>query len=142
MNADRTIYGRFGSRSDQQNAEKDISIDGFRHALAGGFGPAQELPAEQTVARGKQPKPVAIKSPEQYPELAGKCRRSTTKVRWFAVACTATRCAKPNGPCIARNESRSPDEVLLPYPMPDAVGLFHRSEIKSASERGERRQRR
>ena len=33
MNSDRTIYGRFGSRSDHDNAEKDISIEGFRQAM-------------------------------------------------------------------------------------------------------------
>ena len=33
MNADRTLYGRFGSRSDQKEADRDISIEGFREAL-------------------------------------------------------------------------------------------------------------
>ena len=29
MNADRTIYGRFGSRSDFKDALRDISMEGF-----------------------------------------------------------------------------------------------------------------
>src|SRR5438093_12006810 len=34
MNADRTIYGRYGSRSDRKEATRDISIESFREALA------------------------------------------------------------------------------------------------------------
>ena len=33
MNPDKTIYGRFGSRSNHDQAEKDISIEGFRKAM-------------------------------------------------------------------------------------------------------------
>src|SRR5437660_2008472 len=34
MNGDRTIYGRYGSRSERKGATKDISIESFRQALA------------------------------------------------------------------------------------------------------------
>ena len=34
MNADRTIYGRFGSRSNQKDPAKDISMEGFGKATA------------------------------------------------------------------------------------------------------------
>ncbi len=33
MNADKTIYGRFGTRSDTKDATRDISIEGLRRAL-------------------------------------------------------------------------------------------------------------
>ena len=30
MNTDKTIYGRFGTRAEYENAAKDISIEGFK----------------------------------------------------------------------------------------------------------------
>jgi hypothetical protein len=33
INADKTIYGRFGTRTEFRNAAKDISIEGFKQAL-------------------------------------------------------------------------------------------------------------
>src|SRR6476646_8670625 len=35
MNADTTIYGRFGSRSDRKEAAKEITLEGLRKALSG-----------------------------------------------------------------------------------------------------------
>ena len=35
LNADKTIYGRYGSRSDYKNAEKHISMEGLKKAVAG-----------------------------------------------------------------------------------------------------------
>ena len=32
MNADKTIYGRFGTRAEYENAAKDISIESFKGA--------------------------------------------------------------------------------------------------------------
>src|SRR5207244_3047975 len=34
LNADKTIYGRFGSMSNHDDAERDISMEGFRQTLA------------------------------------------------------------------------------------------------------------
>ena len=35
MNADRTIYGRYGTRSSQQNPGRDISLQGLIASLEG-----------------------------------------------------------------------------------------------------------
>ena len=47
MNADKTIYGRYGSRSEMKDAAKDISIDGFRKALAAALEIHKNYPANK-----------------------------------------------------------------------------------------------
>src|SRR5882672_5837390 len=72
LNADRTIYGRFGSRSDQKEADRDISIEGLREALNGALELHKNYPRNKAALAGKQPKPVRFRTPEEYPSLAGK----------------------------------------------------------------------
>ena len=33
MNADKTIYGRYGSRSSRENAESDVSVEGLAQTM-------------------------------------------------------------------------------------------------------------
>jgi serine protease Do len=124
MNADRTIYGRFGSRSHHQNAEKDISIDGFRDALAGALDVHRKYPQNKQLLAGKQPRPVTIKSPEQYPDLAGKYKPTLDYEGAVVRSCLHCHQVREAERTLYRAQRKSiPDEVLLPYPMPDAVGF-------------------
>src|SRR2546428_7910777 len=72
MNADKTIYGRFGSRSERKDATKDISMKGFRKALAAALDLHKHYPASKAVLSGKQSLPPRFKVPEEYPSLRGK----------------------------------------------------------------------
>ena len=53
VNADRTIYGRYGSRSDRKDATKDISIEGLRQALVGALDLHRHYPANKASLAGK-----------------------------------------------------------------------------------------
>src|ERR1043166_4014771 len=72
MNADRTIYGRFGSRSEREDATRDLSIDGFRKALAAALELHKHYPANKASLAGKQPKPARFKTPDEFPLLHGR----------------------------------------------------------------------
>src|SRR5256885_16927291 len=72
MNADRTIYGRYGSRSEQKNADKDISLEGFRKALVAALKLHEGYPANKAALHGKQPTPTRYKVPEEFSTLAAK----------------------------------------------------------------------
>lgn len=123
MNADKTIYGRYGSRSDHKDAQSDISLEGLRAALSGALELHQAYPGNKPLLAGKQPKPVARQRPEEYaplkdykPELdyAGKVVQSCMHCHQIADA--------------QRREYRQarqplPEEVLFPWPMPQTVGL-------------------
>lgn len=124
LNADRTIYGRFGSRSHQKEAERDVSIEGFREALDGALELHKNYPRNKQTLAGKQPKPVKVRAPEQYPSLAGKYKPTLDyegQVVRSCLHCHQVREAER----VSLRSSRQPipDEVLFPYPMPDAIGL-------------------
>ena len=124
VNADRTIYGRYGSRSDRKDATKDISIEGLRQALVGALDLHRHYPANKASLAGKQPKPAPFKTPDEYPSLRGKYEAKLDydgKVVQSCMHCHQVREAERR---FFRDDKKSiPDGVLCPYPMPDAVGL-------------------
>ena len=54
LNPDKTIYGRFGTRSDQKNAEKDISMEGLRKAMLAALELHAAYPANKSALAGKR----------------------------------------------------------------------------------------
>ena len=124
LNADKTIYGRFGSRSDRKDAAKDISMEGFRKALIAALDLHKRYPANKALLAGKQPRPTRFKTPEDFPSLAGKYKPTLDyegKVVQSCMHCHQVRDAERR---FFRDDKKPiPDEVLYPYPMPNAVGL-------------------
>lgn len=125
LNADRTVYGRFGTRSEQKRADKEITMEGFREAMAGALELHKNYPANKSALQGKQPKPVKFKSPEQYPGIAGKYTSSldfsSNKVARSCIHCHQVGEATRK---LFRTDSQPiPDEVLHTWPVPDVVGL-------------------
>jgi serine protease Do len=124
LNADRTIYGRFGSRSNHKEAEKDISIEGLRAALAAALELHRDYPRNKQALAGKQPKPVKFKTPEAYPSLAGKYKPALDyegQVVRSCLHCHQVREAERESYRASRQPI--PDEVLFPYPMPGVIGM-------------------
>ena len=124
LNADKTIYGRFGSRSDRKDAAKDISMEGFRKALAAALDLHKHYPANKASLAGKQPRPTRFKTPEDFPSLAGKYKPTLDyegKVVQSCMHCHQVRDAERR---FLRDDKKPvPDSVLYPYPMPNATGL-------------------
>jgi len=124
LNADKTIYGRFGSRSDQKEAEKEISLDGFRKALSAALDLHKNYPANKASLAGKQPRPVQFRRPEDFPSLSGKYQSTisyTGKVAQSCMHCHQVREAERHW---YRDQNKAvPDQVLYPWPMPDVIGL-------------------
>src|SRR4051812_15460806 len=71
MNADGTIYGRFGTRSDQRHWTDDVSIEGLGKALEGALALHQAYPANKAQFAGKIGPTPDFPAPENYPKLAG-----------------------------------------------------------------------
>lgn len=124
MNADRTIYGRFGSRSNQKEAEKDISLEGFRKAMAAAVDLHAAYPKNKSALAGKQPLPVAHKRPEEYPSLAGKYKPTLDYTGKVAASCLHCHQVGEAERLIYRTGNKPiPDKVLYPWPMPSIIGL-------------------
>ena len=55
MNGDKTIYGRYGTRSHQTESEDDVSLEGFAAALEAGLEIHAGYPGNKSQLAGKQP---------------------------------------------------------------------------------------
>lgn len=137
MNADRTIYGRFGTRAEYENAAKDISIEGFKQALEAALGLHTEYPENKTLLAAKTGPDPLKKTPEAFPALL---RYSTTldfnsRINQQCIHCHQIGEAQREIHWYDRKPI--PDEVLYPFPMPDVLGLHfspkHRAKLSKVA---------
>lgn len=124
LNADKTVYGRFSSRSDRKDATKDITLEGFRQALAAALDLHKGYPANKASLAGKQPLPPRYKSPEEYPSLRGKYQATLEYEGKVVQSCMHCHQVREAERVFFRADRQPiPDEVLYPWPMPNVAGL-------------------
>jgi hypothetical protein len=123
LDADLTIYGRFGTRSDRPE-EEDISLQGLRKAMAEALRMHRNASAIKPSLADKQVKASQFVTPRDYPSLLGRYEAGLDyegKVVQSCIHCHQIRDAERR---IYRSHGeRFPDEVLFPYPDPEVVGL-------------------
>ena len=133
MNADKTIYGRFGTRAEYENAAKDISIEGFKQALEAALALHGGYPDNKAVLAAKTGPASVKKTPEGFPALL---RYSATldfdsRINQQCIHCHQIGEAQREIHWYDRKPI--PDEILYPFPMPDVLGLHfspkHRAKI-------------
>lgn len=132
LNADKTIYGRFGSLPTRDD-DPAVAVQAFRASLEAALAAHALYPANKALFAGKTPvSPAKHAVPEEYPAHKGKYTADlnfTGKVVQSCIHCHMIRDAD-------RRERREAgevfsDEVLFPYPMPDALGLSFEPASKS-----------
>lgn len=140
LNADRTIYGRFGSRSTRAEAAGEISLEGFRKAMEGALDLHRAFPANRAALAGKTGSSPRFPVPEEYPSLRGKYAAKLDYEGKVVQSCIHCHQVREGERMVFRADKKPvPDEVLFPWPMPDVVGLrfdpTERARIKTV-ERG------
>jgi hypothetical protein len=124
LNADRTIYGRFGSRSTQKDKTGEVSMDAFREAMRKVLALHAKYGEVKDSLRGKHGPPPQFKTPEDYPPLKGKYKPEIDyegKVLQSCIHCHMVRDAERS---MARSRKEPiPDQVLFPWPEAAAFGL-------------------
>ena len=135
MNADKTIYGRFGTRAEFQNATKDISIDGFKHALEAAIDLHNGYPANKDILAAKTgPKPIK-KTPEAFPALLRYTSEVNLNERVEGQCIHCHQIGEAQREIHWYDRKPVPDDVLYPFPMPDLLGLRfspkHRAKISN-----------
>jgi hypothetical protein len=124
MHPDGAILGRFGTRSSREHAESDISMEGFAAALEGALKLHAEYPKNKQFLEGKQPKPVAFKSPEEYPSLKGRYKDSLDYAGQVVKSCLHCHQIRDAEREYFREQGKPlPITSLRPYPMPQVIGL-------------------
>jgi hypothetical protein len=124
MNADKTIYGRFGTRTKNVDPSSEITMEGFRKALLTALEWHRDYPINKTDFAGKVGPPVKFAVPEDYPSLKPKYKATLDyegKVAQSCIHCHQIRDAHRR--LLRENNEPLPDDVLYPYPMPDVVGM-------------------
>ena len=123
LNADRTIYGRFGTRSNFENAVKDISIQGFRRALEGALELHRGYPTNKELLAGKTGPEPQKKVPEAYPTLLRYTARLDFNSRINAQCIHCHQVGQAQREVYWYDRKPVPDEVLYPFPLPEILGL-------------------
>lgn len=125
LNADRTIYGRFGTRSHRTEWYGDVSLPGLAKALQGALDLHANYDSVKASLSQKTGPPLEFGSPEKYPTLK---TAFTDKIRYEGnVARSCIHCHQIGD---ARREfyrvqkKPIPDRILYPYPHPKSVGLI------------------
>jgi len=125
MNADKTIYGRFGTRSHRTEWVGDVSLKGLANALQGALDLHRNFDEVKDSLAGKRGRPMEVTSPELYPSLKDKFTAQLDyegDVVKSCIHCHQIGDAQREFYWLANKPI--PDHVLWPYPHPKLIGLI------------------
>jgi hypothetical protein len=124
LNADRTIYGRFGTRSHRTSWSDDVSIEGLARALEGALELHAQYPKNRADLAGKRGPAPEVPSPEQYPLLKGRYGPKLATEGKVVPSCIHCHQIGDARRQFYRDKGAIPVQVLFPYPHPKTLGLI------------------
>jgi len=133
MNADGTIYGRFGTRSESKDETQDMTLPGFRRAMELALQWHETLtPALRTQFAAKHgPKPPVAR-PEDYPNLKDSYSSELDYGGNIVKSCIHCHQVREAERRFYRYSGKPiPENVLYPHPLPKVVGL-HMNALEAA----------
>jgi hypothetical protein len=135
MNAEKVVYGRYGTRSDRPEIE-DISLPGLRQAMQGVLELHRAGLAARRALEGKQVKPSRFRTPLDYPSLSGRYGTGIDYEGKVAQSCVHCHQIREAERLVYRSQRQPiPDSVLYPYPDPSVLGLKLSSRTRARIER-------
>jgi serine protease Do len=133
LNADGTIYGRFGTRSHRTEWLEDVSLEGMAKALEGALELHKNYPKNKAALAGKRGEPLEVASPEQYPALKGQYESTINYQGDVVKSCIHCHQIGDAQRDLYRTAGKPiPEKVLFPYPHPKMLGLILDPEEKAA----------
>ena len=124
MNADKTIYGRYGTRSSLENAESHMSLEGLVDALEGALLLHEGYPENAPFLKQKQAAPTKYKTPNDYPSLRGKFGYELDYGEKVVQSCLHCHQMLEAERLVYRNAKQPiPEKLLYPHPLPQTIGL-------------------
>jgi hypothetical protein len=125
LNADLTIYGRYGTRSHQTESDSDVSLEGFAKALQGALELHQQFPLVRERLAAKRGPAPQTKVPEEFPNLKGKYSSKIDYEGQVVQSCIHCHQLGESLRLEARSKQQPiPDPILFPYPHPKSLGLI------------------
>jgi serine protease Do len=124
LNADGTLYGRYGTRSDRTEWKDDVSVAGLARALEGALELHRNYPANRESLQGKQAKPSVFASPEKIPALEQRYTNKLDLEGDTVKSCIHCHMIGESMLTYFRNEEKPiPSSLLFPYPHPKTLGI-------------------
>jgi hypothetical protein len=125
LNADGTIYGRYGTRSHRTEWSDDVSIAGLAKALEGALALHKEYPANKSALEGKRgPRPL-VSTPEQFASLKGQYTSSLDYEGQVVKSCIHCHQIGDAERMTFRQQNQGiPEKIVFPYPHPKSLGLI------------------
>jgi len=124
MNADKTIYGRFGTRSHRTDWTSDVSIEGLTKALDAGLKLHANYPRNKAYFAGKHGDDPFYSSPEKFPSLKDKYSDTLNYEGDVVKSCIHCHQIGDAQKSLFRDQGKPiPDEYVFPYPHPKAIGM-------------------
>jgi hypothetical protein len=125
LNADGTIYGRFGTRSDHSHWADDVSLEGLAKALDGALALHKDYPANKASLAAKRGPTPDFPVPEKFPQLKDKYGSQLNYEGNVVQSCIHCHQIGDAQKEFHRKKSVTlPEQVLFPYPHPKALGLI------------------
>jgi len=125
MRADGTIYGRYGTRSDRTEWADDVSIEGLSKALEGALALHEGPPAARAALPKKKGPAPLFSTPERFPSLKDKYTAKLAEGDKVVPSCIhCHQIGDADRTFRLEKSGKLPEQVLLPYPHPKAIGLI------------------
>lgn len=125
LNADRTVYGRYGTRDgNEEAADDEISMEGLAAAMQGALALHAGYPGNRKTLAGKQPVPaVKYPVPEKIPTM-GKYKSVLDYEGKVAGSCIHCHSIRDQQRRIVRDAGELLGlRELSPWPMPSVLGI-------------------
>ena len=124
LNADKTIYGRFGTRSHRTEWVGDVSLAGMAKALQKGLELHAEYPKNKEALAGKRGPAMEVASPEQFPTLKEKYTASLNYEGNVVQSCIhCHQIGDAQREFYWKDKKPIPESVMFPAPHPGVIGL-------------------
>lgn len=123
LNADGTIYGRFGTRSERKEATRDISMEGFGKALERALDWHKNYPANKHDFVARKGPPPSVLHPEDFPAYKGKYSAKTDPARPVQSCIHCHMIGEGERDLYFSKGQSLPDKLLFPFPVPNTIGL-------------------
>ncbi len=126
LNADGTIYGRYGTRSHRTYWSDDVSIEGLANALKGALELHRQYPKNRAALAGKRGPAPEVPSPEKYPMLKDRYKATLDNTSGKLVQ-SCIHCHQIGDAQRALYRERDgvlPERVVFQYPHPKVLGLI------------------
>lgn len=124
LNADETIYGRYGTRSHRTEWKGDVSIKGLAEALKGALVLHGDFEKHRKALQAKRGNSLEFPTPESYPSLR---TRFDDKLNFAGnVVKSCIHCHQIGDARLDYYWSQDrpvPEKLMFPYPHPKSIGL-------------------